>query len=165
MPLTASATNTSTFLISSTKLADKLNDRLRAKKLDYRAVEIDCAATHAGAQCRYDIGGVVVLTTVAAAPGGLIWNVVAAYEVRKANTAHGRSAAQRAAIAIYTVLMEVLSPGSGLRGRSVALANLISNFSSSKQGAVEELDGVEYQMMAASATEVWLIATPTKDRR
>jgi len=56
----------------------------------------------------------------------------------------------------------VLSPRSGIKDRSIALGNLISGLSNLKQEADVELDGVEYHMTAASAAEVWLIASPTK---
>ena len=160
MPLAISAANTPTFLISSAELAHKLNDRMRGKNLSYRAVEIDCAVTHAAEKCRYNISGIVVLTTLAAAHRGPIRNIVAVH-LEGAQTAGRWSKRQLAAIAIYTVLMEVLSPGSNLKDRSIALANLISGLSNPEQGAEVELKGIKYNMIAASAAEVWLVASPT----
>jgi hypothetical protein len=151
----ASAADTQTLAVRGSELADKLNDRFRIKDLRHRAVEIYCAITYA-AKCRYHIGEVVVLTTVAAAPDAPIWGVVAVY------TAARGLKQQLAAIAIYTVLMEVLSPRSTVKDRSIALGNLISGLLNFKQETDAELDGVKYHIIAAGAGEVWLIATPTK---
>jgi len=152
------AANAPAFLISRTELADKLNDRMRRKNLSHRAAEIDCAVTDAAEKCRYDIGGVVVVTTVAPVPGGPIWSIVAA-DLAGADTGSKQGLA---AIAIYTVLMEVLSPRSNVKDRSIALGNLISGLSNLKRDTDLELDGVRYTMTAASDAEVWLIASPIR---
>ena len=145
-----------TFPIKASELAAKLNDVMRAKNLSHRAVEIECAATHA-TTCQYRVGKTVVLMAVAASLDAPIWNVVAIHTAKDASRKQALTA-----IAVYAVLLEVLSPRSDLKKRSTVLANLISGLSSKQQEAQAELDGVTYQMKTVDAGEVWLFASPTQ---
>ena len=143
-----------TFPIKASEFADALNEVMRARNLSHRAVKIECAATRA-TTCRYHVGETVVLIAVAAAPDAPIWNVAAIHAPEKPSQTQTRTA-----IAIYAVLLEVLSPRSDLKKRSTALADLISGLSNQQQEAHAELDGVKYQMNTVDVGGVWLFATP-----
>ena len=143
-----------TFSIKASEFAAALNEVMRAKNLSHRAVEVECAATRA-TTCRYHVGETVVLIAVAAAPDAPIWNVVAIHAAEKPSQAQTRTA-----IAIYAVLLEVLSPRSDLKKRSTVLANLISGILGREQEAHAELDGVRYHMKIVDVGGVWLFAAP-----